>query len=310
MKDPLLPLQQSPEFARCLTAMGQVVTRHRIEGQDITWQVQSKGIGGMGLVDLVTRGPVGDMGLWFQHWREFQGTAPLILNAPPCPAEVFQSHGFWPLITPVSLAVLDLRESDDMRQAMGQKWRNRLRAAENTKIKISHYGIYENHWLIAAENAQARQKKYKGYPAAFSTIYGQLNPGLARVFEAQHRGDIIAGIVVFLHAKTATWQIGHSLQPGRQMNAMNLLLWRAMCWLSERGYQHFDLGILNGEDAEGLTRFKLGSGAKAERQGGTWIYTRQLAPFAKRLPLFMAGVKKEMNVQCAIQAGKFKDFKL
>ncbi|WP_107498032.1 GNAT family N-acetyltransferase [Thalassobius sp. I31.1] len=288
---PILPLQQSPEFARCLTAMRQLVTRHVSARSDMSWQVQSKGIGGIGLVDLVTRGPVGNMETWLQHWRDYHDTTPLLLNAPPCRPDLLRNHGLWPLITPVTLGITDLGAPQNMRSAMGQKWRNRLRRAEAYKIKVKCYDLQDHHWLIATEDTQARQKGYRGYPAGFSTLFGQINPGQAKVFEAQYQGEIIAGIVVLLHGRMATWQIGHNLPEGRQLNAMNLLLWRAMCWLSERGYMQLDLGVLNGKDAEGLTRFKLGSGAKAQRQGGTWLYMNTLAPLAKRLPSRLSGFR-------------------
>ena len=86
----------------------------------------------------------------------------------------------------------------------------------------------------------------------------------------------------------ATWQIGVARAEGRRLNAMNLLLWEAMGWLSDEGHETLDLGTLNTQDSPGLARFKLGTGAMAQRQGGTWLHAGPLAPLARRLPLRLA----------------------
>jgi lipid II:glycine glycyltransferase (peptidoglycan interpeptide bridge formation enzyme) len=82
--------------------------------------------------------------------------------------------------------------------------------------------------------------------------------------------------------------MGVSLPEGRRLNAMNALLWEAMRWLARQHHDRLDLGILNSDDAPGLTRFKLGTGAVPHRLGGTWLHMGTLAPFARHLPTALA----------------------
>ena len=59
--DLLLPLPQSPEYARALSALGLPVRAMRQScggAERLWWQVQSRRFGPLGRVDLISRGPV------------------------------------------------------------------------------------------------------------------------------------------------------------------------------------------------------------------------------------------------------------
>jgi hypothetical protein len=49
------------------------------------------------------------------------------------------------------------------------------------------------------------------------------------------------------------------------------MLYRAACALREEGVRWLDLGSVNTEDAPGLARFKLGTGAALRRLGHTLL---------------------------------------
>lgn len=297
MNDALcLPLQQSPEYARACAAMGLVLRAHKQEcsGQTrLWWQVQSRRMGPMGQVDLVSRGPVAhdpaDLTDWLGCWQRWHGKRPLLLNADGIGAADLRAAGFWPLMTPATLAMLDLGPRDQMRAQMQQKWRNRLNRVEGEKLKVTRHALTPQHWILHAELRQAKEKGYRPLPPAISAAYSKTNPGQAVVFEARSRGEIVAGLLVLRHGMMATWQMGHSTEDGRKLNAMNLLLWRAMCWLADQGHRKLDLGVINSDDAKGMTRFKLGTGAFAHQLGGTWLHQGLLAPVAQLLPLRLAG---------------------
>lgn len=290
-----LPLPQSPEFARACTAMGlpvRVCKRARDSAVTLWWQVQSRRFGPLGRVDLVSRGPVArdatEAGDWLDGWRRWHGSAPLLLNATDLPAEALRAHGFWPLMTPATIALLPLADRCTMRAAMHQKWRNRLNRAETHGLRILRRPLDPAHWLLSAEAEQARSRGYRGLPPALSAAFAAVNPSGAWVFEARHAGAPVAAILILRHGPMATWQIGVARTEGRRLSAMNLLLWEAMGWLSDEGHETLDLGTLNTQDSPGLARFKLGTGAMAQRQGGTWLHAGPLAPLARRLPLRLA----------------------
>ncbi len=290
-----LPLPQSPEFARACTAMGlpvRVCKRARDSAVTLWWQVQSRRFGPLGRVDLVSRGPVArdpaEAGDWLDGWRRWHGKAPLLLNATGLPPEALRAHGFWPLMTPATVALVPLSDRATMRAALQQKWRNRLNRAQGSGLKIRRRPLDASHWLLAAEAAQARARGYRGLPPALSAAFAAANPNGAWVFEARQHGAPVAALLILRHGPMATWQIGVSQPEGRRLNAMNLLVWEAMGWLADAGHATLDLGTLNTQDAPGLAHFKLGTGALAQRQGGTWLHAGPLVPFARHLPLRLA----------------------
>ncbi len=287
----LLPLPQSQEFARACAALGQPLRRCRNDS-GVVWQVQSRRFGPLGRLDLVSRGPVaakpGALDTWLQDWARWHDGRPVVLNADGLSAAALRAAGFWPLVTPATLALLPLGCEAGMRSALAQKWRNRLNRAERSGLTLRVTDLAPDHWILTAEAAQARARGYRGLPPAFSAAFARATPGAAQVFEALDKGVPVAGAVMLRHGRMATWQIGVTTPEGRRSHAMNLLLWRAMRALAERGHDCLDLGILNMQDAPGVTHFKLGTGARVHRLGGTWLHLGALAPLARRLPLRMA----------------------
>lgn len=286
-----LPLPQSPQYARTCDALGlrmRVCKRESRRRVRLLWQVQSRRLGPLGRVDMVSRGPVaedaGDLHDWPGRWRRWHDGRPFLLNADGLSADALRAGGFWPLMTPATVAMLPLDTPDAMRAAMQQKWRNRLNRATRHDLDIRQRPLSSGHWLLAAETAQARRKGYRGVPPAFCLAYALSNPGDALVFEARHKGVPVAGVLVLRHGRLATWQIGHTNDTGRRLNAMNLLLWEAMQTLARMGHDELDLGGLNDAQAPGLSHFKRGTGARAHRLGGTWLHLGCLAPLARLLP--------------------------
>ncbi len=291
-----LPLPQSEEFATTCQALGRPLRRCKRESRRqlrLWWQIQSRRFGPLGRIDLVSRGPVaaeaGDLHEWTARWQHWHDGRPLVLNAEGMTASTLRDAGFWPLMTPASVALLSLGADSDMRAAMHQKWRNRLNRAERDGLEVVTGPLKAGHWLLRAETEQAKRRGYRGLPPAFSLAYGAANPGQALVFEARQRGTPVAAALILRHGRMATWQIGVSTGAGRACSAMNLVLWRAMQDLAARGQDCLDLGILNTQDAAGLARFKLGTGAQAHRLGGTWLHLGTLAPIARRLPRCLQG---------------------
>lgn len=290
----LLPLQQSPEYARTLRALGLTVRSGHC-GADtaprLSWQIQSRRLPLLGRVELLSRGPVARSPADLQGWLPLcrnRRRLPLLLNADGLAAPELRAAGFWPLVTPATLALLPLGSETAMRAAMHPKWRGHLNRALRQDLRISRQPLDDAHWLLAAEARQARARRYRTLPPGLLLAYARTNPGKALIWEARHRDAPVAAIAVLRHGRMATWQMGVSLPEGRRRDAMNALLWTAMRWLAARGHDLLDLGMLNSDDAPGLTHFKLRSGAHAHRLGGTWLHLGALAPIARHLPARLA----------------------
>lgn len=128
------------------------------------------------------------------------------------------------------------------------------------------------HWLLQAEEAQARARRYRRLPASFTAAWVAANgDDSARLFVARLHGGIVAAMLFLLHGRAASYHIGWSGPEGRAGHAHNLLLWQASDWLAARGYACVDLGTLDTETTPGLARFKLGSGAQQVKLGATWL---------------------------------------
>ncbi len=288
----LLPLLQSPHYARTCSLIG-VDCR---SGQDalpggglLHWQMQSRRMPLLGTVSLLSRGPVAGSPAAAERWlRERRGTGPLLINADGLGTDALRRAGFWPLLTPATLGLLPLGSEAEMRGGLRQKWRNRLARAEDARLTLRRMPLLAEHWLLAAEAAQARARRYRNLPPGMLVAFARANPGSALIWEARQGRLPVAAIAVLRHGRMASWTTGVSTPRGRAVNAMNLLVWEAMRWLAAQGHELLDLGILNDDDAPGVTHFKRGTGARSHRLGGTWLRTRALAPLARHLPKGLA----------------------
>lgn len=186
-----------------------------------------------------------------------------------------------PLRGAQNVAVLDLTGGQDTcRARLHPKWRNQLKGAEKHKIRITHAALKAdpNHPVLQAEQVQSRQRGYANWPAALTAAFAAAAPRQTHLFEAIHQGQRVAHMLFLRHGAGATYHIGHTTPDGRDCGAHNLILWQAARRMARLGCQTLDLGVLP-ETATDLNRFKLRTGAVAQKTGGTHLYWR---PFARR----------------------------
>ena len=80
----------------------------------------------------------------------------------------------------------------------------------------------------------------------------------------------VAGILLIVHGSGATYHIAWTSPEGRRGHAHNLLLWRGILALRERGVAFLDLGGLEAK-APGVAHFKLGLGGVIVELAGTYL---------------------------------------
>lgn len=292
---PMIPLPQSAGFRRAARLLGLTVSELTLTTQGAPTALalmQTRRLPGLGRVGLISRGP-----LWSgppdpdglaQALRALRH--PVLLNAEIQPGSDLARAGFLPVMTPATLARLDLRDTTATRRArMHQKWRNRLRRAEDGPLRIRRSALPPdpNHWLLAAERQQRHDRRYRGLPPEFCAAWAQANPHMAQLFTAELKSRPVAAMLFLRHGRSATYQIGHTTEAGRSFHAHTLLLANAADWLADHGTDWLDLGTLDTQNAPGLARFKLGSGAQPHRLGGTWLWSRPtstLMRLRRRLP--------------------------
>ena len=266
-------LTQSPEFARALQALGQsplwlpggpdmLVLRRRVAGLRVAMIPRYEADQTAALPDRLHAAAT--------------GATPVLLS-PDRPTSALARIGALPVMTPATVARLDLTPNHDtLRARMHQKWRNRLRHGERQPWRITRERLPPDpgHWLLTAEAAQARALGYRNWPTALTLAYAHANPTATKLFTAWRGKDAVAGMVFLTHGHSATYHIGLSTPEGKSGSAHNLLLWHAMMWLQRQGISSLDLGLLDTQHAAGLARFKLGCGATPWRMGGTWLWWR------------------------------------
>lgn len=265
----LLPLQQSPAYARTLRSLGrqtQMVQEHGIASALIVG-IQTP----FGHLRSVIRGPV-----WETADREEKVDFLLrhsihILNAEQEDRLAFKQAKFWHAATESSTAVIDLR--DEPLVACRPKWRNAYRQATRSGVHVaqSNFDATRDGWIMDMEAAQQKAVGYRGYPRTFTLEFSRLNPDAVVTYVARFCGEPIAAMIFLKHRPSATYHIGWSGAEGRQRNAHHLLMLLAMRDFKADGINHVDLGQIDTVRSPGLARFKIGAGARVLTLGGTWI---------------------------------------
>lgn len=257
----LRPLQQHPHFAACLRAGGRTVieTEH---GNMLLRRFAGVPVG------LISRG----------------SRAMLTAPAPRLCTRIFNAEegfygplsqsGFRRLHRPQEVADWDISdELSALRAGLRKTWRHALERAEANRLKLSLTTMSANpeHWLLQAEHAQARTRRYRALPLWITQAWVELFPKDAVLIEARHRGETVAGMVFLRHGNVASYQISHATPAGRTLEAHRAMLWCAAAHFKSRDVTRIDLGTINQNAAPGLVRFKLGTGARARALGGTWL---------------------------------------
>lgn len=257
-----LPLQQHPAFGAALATLGTQVGCIDIDGA-----VPTQTITRFGLV-FATRGPIWDR----EDPEALRRSALRIVNAEHV-SDVYRRAGFRQLMTPSHVAELRVGDADWLARAHG-KWRNAWRKSQKSGLKLDRAAFDPalHAWLLVAEQRQQRRKKYRALPHALIAAYAAIRPRDAFVFSARIKRDTVAVMLFLRHGTVATYHLGWSNAQGRATNAHYALLHAAAEHFgAQEGVVRLDLGTVDTENAPGLARFKIGTGAQVRPLGGTWL---------------------------------------
>ncbi|WP_111403980.1 MULTISPECIES: GNAT family N-acetyltransferase [Meridianimarinicoccus] len=301
------PMQQHPAYAATSLALGRQVRwlrlgpAHAPMGSAL---VLCRRWPGLGRAALVSRGPV-----WVDNLAPAVRQAALVslidrlrrdhvvVIATPDPiagADPLAGSGLLPLVTPITLATLDLGGGAAVRRArLRGKWRNALTRAEAAPLHTTATPLPPDpdHWLLRAEAAQARARRYRRLPGAFAVAWARANPADTLLLAAHAATGPVAGMLFLRHGSMASYHIGWTSAEGRKASAHTRLMWEGIARLAAAGVARLDLDMIDTETAPGLARFKLGTGAEAVRLGATRIAAPGTAYMARlmRAPAPVAG---------------------
>jgi len=253
-----LPFAQSPPYAIAAMACRATVFQADLGiGQALVVQ--------RGRMRLISRGP-----MWDERASDTARRAALRRFARwpgvtlVTPEDWLTGFGLVPLVTPMTQAIWDL--AGDPRLRMDRKWRSHLATAERTgaTFQRDRPGALER--LLMQEAAQRRQRGYRTLSAKFTRA---LPPDALRLWEWWHEGQLAAAMCFVRHGATASYHMAWGNAAARRDGVHTLMLWQAAQALHSEGVRWLDLGSINTEDAPGLARFKLGTGAAVKRLGST-----------------------------------------
>ncbi|MEL6639872.1 MAG: GNAT family N-acetyltransferase [Pseudomonadota bacterium] len=274
----LIPLQQHPQFAAALAGIGRpmetVKLPHGGHAQIMTRRVWPS----RRSLRQVSRGPVWDvMPAPASQWdavMALRAAGVHIINNECIPSLVMNAAGYRRIMTPATVAVLDLRGTySAWLAAMTVKWRNALRKAEyaGLTVRVEPFSRADHKWILDADAVQQNARGYRALPGALTQSFAVLNNKGTIVVTAADGDHAVAAMIFLRHGHSATYHIGWTSAAGRSAHAHNLCLSTAMDVLADQKVDAIDLGFIDTENAPGLARFKLGSGAKARTLGGTWL---------------------------------------
>lgn len=285
-------IQQSWAYGQAVTSltgsktqcMRAVVT---VDGQAVAIaQILCKRIAGLISVALCSRGP-----LWIEPLSAQQRTEVfahlkrtitlrwprIVFFSPDDPASTpLGTQRLRRVLTGFSTVSLDLSVPDQtIRDQMHPKWRNRLVAAEASPLSIRRGGVKpaQYAWLLDREGIQRQQRSYFALPADFVNGFqhASLIPsGALLVMRADSGKNAVAAMLFLIHGTTATYHIGWSGDLGREHNAHNLLLWKAIPELRAANVRVLDMGGVDTQRGAGIARFKIGTGGQVQTFCGTF----------------------------------------
>jgi len=181
------------------------------------------------------------------------------------------------VMTGHSTVQLDLTPSmDALRAQLDKRWRHRLGGAESSALTVHRVGTHagQYRWLLDAEMKQREQRGLHGLPLQFFDIYvpsRQQPRQTVLTVRADVGRDRVAGMLFLIHGQAATYQVGWTSDVGRDMHAHNLILWRGIEELRERGVRVLDLGGVNTIRSAGIARFKMSTGGRVVTYAGTYL---------------------------------------
>jgi len=161
-------------------------------------------------------------------------------------------------------AWLDLdSDTELLRARLKGKWRNTLSKSKRSALilendeKLAGLGL-----LLERHEASKSEKGFSGPSAKLmkALVCFMAPRGEVLLLHAKLDGRTVASVLILVHGRSSTYQIGWTSGVGRKLGAHQGLLWKAIVELKALGIRDFDLGGLNQETAAGVTAFKAGLG--------------------------------------------------
>lgn len=172
---------------------------------------------------------------------------------------------------------LDLtQDPKDIRTQFRRNWRGWLNKSERADPPLSMHWDDEGkymHWLTKFYCFDQRTRGYNGPSEELLKMLAKhcVPKKEMLIGRVMQDGLAIAAIMLLLHGRAATYQIGWNTQKGRKVGAHNFALWQAILELRRRKTVTFDLGGVNDMEGEHVKTFKTGMGGTLVTLPGVYV---------------------------------------
>ena len=168
---------------------------------------------------------------------------------------------------------------EDLRKNLDQKWRNQLNRAEKNKFNIiegSDDNLYKVFLVLQGEMYE-RKKYMAGVDyEQYRLIQNNLpTTHKMKIMVCEYENEPIAVSICSAIGDTGIYLLGATGNKGMKLNGSNLLQWRMIKWLKERGCLYYDLGGIDPEANPGVYHFKCGIAGKTGKDDshiGQYVY--------------------------------------
>lgn len=193
-------------------------------------------------------------------------------------------------LQPVRTVVADLTQTEDeLLDHLHHKHRYNINLAQRKGVTIEESDDAEVFWRLLQQTAEHDDFRTHGmlYYKKLLRYFGQSEGDLrTRQFVALQGGRPIASVIIMEHGRTATYLHGAMDREHRSLMAPHLMHWELMKRYKQRGFAWYDFWGIDSAKWPGVTRFKLGFGARTIEYPGSfnfvakpfWSWLYKMAP--------------------------------
>lgn len=195
-------------------------------------------------------------------------------------------------IQPMKTVVADLTQTEDeMLDRLHHKHRYNINLAQRHGVTVEESDDAEIFWKLLKQTAEHDDFRthnmlyYKKLLNFFTpTSFGGASGLRTKLFLAMQGGRPVAGVIMMEHGRTVTYLHGAMDREHRAVMAPHLVHWTLMKQYKQQGYAWYDFWGIDSEKWPGVTRFKLGFGARTIEYPGSFdLVTKRFWSWAYRV---------------------------
>jgi lipid II:glycine glycyltransferase (peptidoglycan interpeptide bridge formation enzyme) len=193
-------------------------------------------------------------------------------------------------VQPTRTVVADLTQTEDaLLDHLHHKHRYNINLAQRKGVTVEVSDDAELFWKLLQQTSEHDDFRthgmlyYKKLLRFFSDPAGALR---TKLYVARQGGHPVAAVIMMEHGRTVTYLHGAMDRQYRALMAPHLVHWTLMRRYKQEGYAWYDFWGIDADKWPGVTRFKLGFGARLVEYPGSfrlivkpfWSWLYKMAP--------------------------------